>query len=676
MSWVAPSKGIGMNRKHHLIILFGLSLAVPVVHAEKTGLDALDLSLEELMSVVVTSASKKSQTLAETAAAVYVISAEDIRRSGASNIPEVLRLAPGVQVSAIGNNKWAVSIRGFADRFSNKLLVLVDGRSVYTPLFSGVLWESLDVPLETIARIEVIRGPGASIWGANAVNGVINILTRSPFDTLGSQVAVAAGSELRAYGYARHGWSPDPDTAISLHAKAHDYATARRASGGEGVDDWQGQTAGFKLERLLERGSLHVQGGVSRARAGDELTLISISPTTALPTDTVVQSTEEISNSHLLARWEGLNRAGSQDSLQFSLEHSDYRHVILTEHRVTADLEYQQRLRFGERQDLIWGLGYRYSTDRIVSSPLIQVGESERDTALYSAYAQDEITLLPERWRLSLGARLERNDYTGIVFQPNLRLLWTPDLENSVWLSLARAVRTPSRIERGGSTYIDVALPGVPPPNIVQLLSRALADEHVNALDLGWRLRFNASASLDLAAFHYQYEKLRGAVAAAPQVVPPGYLLIQTQENNANSAEISGLEASLDWRPSQDWRLQASYGWLSYKVRSAPFPNQLPSDYLDVSPTHQLSLRSSLDLSPRLRWDAWVRHVSRIKRYDTPAYTTLDMRLAWQPHKELEIALVGQNLLDSAHPEFGSTFILSAPSEVERGVYLKADWKF
>jgi iron complex outermembrane receptor protein len=665
-----------MKRKHHLILLFGLGLTVPTVHAETSGQDALDLSLEELMSVVVTSASKKSQTLAETAAAVHVISAEEIRRSGASNIPEALRLAPGVQVSAIGNNKWAVSIRGFADRFSNKLLVLVDGRSVYTPLFSGVFWESLDVPLEMITRIEVIRGPGASIWGANAVNGVINILTRSPFDTLGSQVAVAAGSELRGYGYARHGWSPDPDTAISLHAKAHDVDASRQTGGGEGVDDWQSQTAGFKLERLLARGTLHVQGGISRTRAGDELTLISISPTTALPVNPVVQSTEETSNSHLLARWEGVNGEDSQDSLQFSLEHSDYRQVILTEHRVTVDLEYQQRRPLSESQDLIWGLGYRYSTDRIGSSPLIHVSEPERDIALYSAYAQDEITLMPERWRLSLGARLERNDYTGIVFQPNLRLLWTPDVENSVWLSLSRAVRTPSRIERGGTVYIDVAQPGVPPPNIAQLVSHALADEHVNALDLGWRHRFNTHASLDLAAFHYQYEKLRGVAATAPQFVPPGYLLIQTPVNNANSAEVSGLEASLDWRPAQDWRLQASYGWLSYKVSSAPFPNQLPSDYVDVSPTHQFSLRSSLDLSPDLRWDTWVRHVSRIKRYDTPAYTTLDMRLAWQARKALEIALVGQNLLDSAHPEFGSTFIQSTPSEVERGIYLKADWKF
>lgn len=665
-----------MSRKLRLIIPFSLGLAVPVVHAEPAGLNALELSLEELMSVVVTSASKKSQTLAETAAAVYVITAEDIRRSGASNIPEALRLAPGVQVSSIGNNKWAVSIRGFADRFSNKLLVLVDGRSVYTPLFSGVLWESLDVPLESIARIEVIRGPGASIWGANAVNGVINILTRSPFDTLGSQVVVAAGSELRGYGYARHGWSPDPDTAISLHAKAHDVDAARQMGGGDGVDDWQGQSAGFKLERLLERGTLRVQGGVSRTDAGDEVMLIGISPTTALPVSPLARSTEEISNSHLLARWEGLNSVESQDSLHFSLEHSDYRHVILTERRVTADLEYQQRRQLSESQDLIWGLGYRYSTDRIGSSPLLQASEPERDTALYSVYAQDEITLLPERWRLSLGARLERNDYTGIVFQPNLRLLWTPDAQNSVWLSLARAVRTPSRIERGGAAYVQIAQPGLPSPNIVQLVSRALEDEHVNALDLGWRHRFSAGTSLDLAAFHYQYEKLRGAAATAPQFVPPGYLLIQTQENNANSAEVSGLEASLDWRPSSVWRMQASYGWLQYRVHAAALPDQIPSDYADVSPTHQFSLRSSLDLNPRLRWDAWVRHVSRFKRYDTPAYTTLDMRLAWQARKDLEFALIGQNLLDSAHPEFGSTFILSTPSEVERGVYLRADWKF
>ena len=265
-------------------ILISLVLTVSPAHWAHADSDlaALDLSLEELMQVVVTSVTKKEQTLHKTAAAAFVIQAEDIRRSGASNIPEALRLAPGVQVSALGNNKWAVSIRGQADRFSNKLLVLVDGRSVYTPLFSGVQWEALDIPLENIARIEVIRGPGAAVWGANAVNGVINIITSSPSQNLGGKVALAAGSELRGYALARYGWNLDPDTAVQIHAKAHDYDVSQRVTGGKGADDWRNQSAGFKLESLKEAGSLQLQGGVYRSRAGDELTMISAPPANTL----------------------------------------------------------------------------------------------------------------------------------------------------------------------------------------------------------------------------------------------------------------------------------------------------------------------------------------------------------------------------------------------------------
>ncbi len=664
-----------MDSKTHVIVLFGLGLLASAAHAQMTSPDTLEWSLEELMGVVVTSVSKKSQTLAETAAAVHVISAEEIRRSGASNIPEALRLAPGVQVAAIGNNKWAVSIRGFADRFSNKLLVLVDGRSVYTPLFSGVLWEALDIPLESIARIEVIRGPGASIWGANAVNGVINILTKSAFDAQGGQVAVAAGSELRGYGYARQGWSPDPDTAVSLYAKARDVEAARQVGAGDGVDGWQSQAAGFNLERLLETGFLRVQGGATHTHAGDEVML-----TSAPPAAPKVTATERISNAYLMARWESQASPAREESLQCSLDQSSYQHAILTEHRITADLEYQQSLRLDDRQDLIWGLAYRYSGDRIDNSPMIQVSERERDSSLYSIHAQDDIALVPGRWRLSVGARLEHNDYTGLGFQPNLRLLWTPDARNSAWMSLARANRTPSRIERGGSAFIQADPVGTPPfvpPSVVQLVSGALDEEHLTAFDLGWRHQFNATASLDLALFYNRYDNLRGAARMAPQLVlPAGYLLIQTSENNANSADVHGLEASLDWRPAPAWRLQANYGWLQYRVHSADIPGQTPSDYVDVSPTQQFSLRSSLDITPSVRWDAWLRHVGKVKSYGIDAYTTLDMRLAWQAGKDLEVALVGQNLLDRAHPEFGSYFILSTPSEIERGYYVKVDWKF
>jgi iron complex outermembrane receptor protein len=659
-----------MTKKRLIPILIGFALAASSpqrqAYAGDRARDALDLSLEELMQVVVTSVSKKAQTLAQTAAAAYVIQAEDIRRSGVTSIPDALRLAPGVQVAAIGSNKWAVSIRGQADRFSNKLLVLVDGRSVYSPMFSGVVWESLDVPLENIERIEVIRGPGASIWGANAVNGVINIITRSAFDTRGGSAALTAGSELRGHGFARYGWIPDPDTAIQLHAKAHDTDAAEFAGGGGGVDDWQNRSAGFKLERLMGQDNFHLQGGLYSSRAGDELLMITT------PAIVPARHTQEMTGGHLLGRWEGGASEARKDSFQAYLEHSDYDHIILGELRTTLDLEYQQHRQLAAGHQMAWGLGYRHSRDKVRTSGLITLPDTQASTSLYSGFLQDEIALAPERWRLTLGARLEHNEYTGFEFQPNARLLWTPDGQTSAWISAARAIRTPARVERGGKVFLPLSA-----SSVLQLDNSLAREEKLDALDLGWRRQFGQALSLDLVGFCYRYDNLRdAAIIGAPIPQPGGYVFIPTINSNANKATARGIEASLDWRPAPDWRVQAAYSFLDAGVRLAP--GRLSSGYADTTPAHLLSLRASRDISSTLRWDAWLRHASRIRNgsFFIPAYSTLDLRLAWQPGKDLELSLVGQNLLDSAHPEYGSGFILSTPSELQRGVYVKADWKF
>lgn len=659
-----------------LLSACGLSLTLPAPSLAADGdAEVLDLSLEELMNVVVTSAARKPQTLADTAAAAFVISSEDIRRSGATNIPEALRLAPGVHVAAIGNNKWAVSIRGFTGRFANKLLVLVDGRSVYTPLFSGVFWENLDVPLENIERIEVIRGPGASIWGANAVNGVINIITRSAWDTQAGQAAVEAGTELRGGAFARYGWKPDPETAVRTHANAQYVEPSQLARDGEAYDDWRNLGAGFRLDRRLAQGSLLVEGGLSSSRAGDELTLFD-----APPTESLVRMTQKTEGMNLLGRWDRSRSGTLQESWQAFVEYSRFDHAVLDEQRTTLDLQYQQRIGSLERQDLIWGLGYRYSADAIDASPSIQFTDSERATSLYSAYLQDEIALSPGLWRLTLGARLEHNDYTGFDLQPNVRLLWTPNPDSSAWISLARATRSPARVEQGMSFYLGADPAGSPPytpPSLVQAVTDRLREEKLDALDLGWRQQLGPTASLDLAGFYYRYHDLRSGQMQEPVLVyPPGYLLIPIQgDTNNDSARTRGLEASLDWRPLPGWRLQSSYGWLHLEASSGSETGRI-SDILATSPSHIFSLLSSVDLTSSLQWDTWLRYTSEIAALGIPAYTSLDLRLAWRPNKDLDIAVVGQNLLDSVHPELLSDFILSTPTEIQRGVYVRADWKF
>ena len=652
-----------MNGKKSLALMLGLIIATPVVQAETARLNVLELSLEELMSVVVTSVSRKAQTLADTAAAAYVIQSDDIRRSGATNIPEALRLAPGVQVAAIGNNKWAVSIRGQADRFSNKLLVLVDGRSVYSPMFSGVVWETLDVPVENIERIEVIRGPGASIWGANAVNGVINIITQSAFDSQGGLIALAAGSVLRDAAMARYSWSPDTNTAVQLHAKLQDTDPSRPVSGGAGVDDWHTRSTGFKVEHLRAEGTFQLQGGLQRSRAGDEL--LTITPTAIRP----LSHTQRTTAGHLLGRWESRAQESGQDSLQVYLENSDYDHIILNERRTTLDLEYQQRRHPAPGHDLTWGVGYRYSQDKIGNSSLVTMADAELATSLYSVHVQDEITLQPQRWRLTLGARLEHNGYTGFEFQPNARLLWTPDAQTSAWISAWHAIRTPSRVERGGTVYLPVSAFAA-----LQMDNGLTQKEKLAAIDFGWRHQFGQAVSLDVAGFYYRYDKLRdAALSGAPIPQPGGYVFIPTHNSNANQSTARGLEVSMDWRPRSDWRMQAAYSYLDAELHLAP--GRLTSGYADTTPSHMLSLRSSLDLSSTLRGDAWLRRVGKVDAYAIAAYTTLDLRLAWQPVKQLELSLVGQNLLDSAHQEYGSGFILSTPSKIARSVHVEVSLK-
>lgn len=668
---------ISLKAPKALVFAFGLVLSTVASAVDVSDSSNLDLSLEELMSVVVTSVSKKEQTLAETAAAVHVITADDIRRSGATNVPEALRLAPGVQVAAIGNNKWAVAIRGFADRFSSKLLVLVDGRSVYTPLFSGVFWEGLSVPLEEIERIEVMRGPGAAIWGSNAVNGVINIITRSAHSGQG-QLALATGSELKSYAFARQAWRPDPDTAISVHARMFDKGSSqRRDDGGRSNDDWRGASAGFKFERMLSRGTLMLNGGVSRTRADDELFTFQLSPQTGMPFERFENVREHADSDHLLARWENVDDDGSEDSLQMYLEHARFNHSFIKQSRATADIEYQSRIRFGERHDLTWGVGYRHHRDRIDGSFQINVGERRSSTSLYSVFVQDEITLQPERWRVIVGARLEHNDYTGYGFQPNARLLWTPDARNSLWMSAARALRTPSRIERGGKIVVGMGDFGPDLPLVLRFDTPALDDERVDAIDVGWRHQFNPATSVDLTLFHARHTRQRGAaLEGEPPLVPPGYLLFAAVSNNDNYSNVSGLEVGVDWRASRDWRLQAHYSWVRDEVGIGKAPGQVFSNYAGATPRHQFSLRSAVDLGPNLQWDTWLRYVSEVAVHSVPAYTTLDMRLAWKAQKNLTLALVGQNLLDPVHPEYGNSFVLSRTAELERAVYLRADWAF
>jgi iron complex outermembrane receptor protein len=645
----------------------------------------LELSLDELMQVTVTSVSKKAQRLDETAAAVFVINADDIRRAGATNVPEALRLAPGVQVAAMGHNKWSVSIRGFNTRFANKLLVLVDGRAIYSPAFSGVFWEHNDIPLENIERIEVIRGPGGSIWGANAVNGVINIITRSAKDTEGGQLSVAAGNELRGAAFARYGWTLDEDTHVRLHAQAKSVDAGQAIGGGDGADDWNNRQAGFRLDASRGKDSYSLQGSIAQYKAGDFLTAFEVEP--AIDADSIaytdfLRTDGDGKTAHLLGRWERETDTGAH-SLQAYLDHSDHEIGLFRYRNNTFDLEYQQQIT-RDKHDIIWGLGYRISHDQTTDRPYVRMADTSKTFSLYSAFIQDEITLAPNQWRLTLGGRFEHNDFTGFEFQPNIRLLWTPTPSDSLWAAASRAVRTPSRGETASTAFISAPMPPFVPFPMAAVGDPAMDSEKLQALDLGWRRQWSPSLTSEVAAFYYRHSDLRGAIPDFPPVQfyenNLAYPYLPMTLTNAAGAESYGLEAAVDWLPRPDWRLQLNASLFEINARD-PVAGVSAFEFVGTTPTHQLSLRSSFDITPRLQWDVWLRHVGKLgggpTGYDTiPAYTSMDMRLAWKPRRDLQISLVGQNLLDAAHPEKIMTNVFSQRVEIERGVYVKVDWKF
>ncbi len=673
----------------HLALGIALTCVTGTGIAEE-ALDPPDISLEDLLGVEVTSASRKAERLHDVAAAVFVITRDDIERSGATNLPEALRLAPGVNVASLANNRWAVSVRGFNDRFSNKLLVLMDGRSIYSPLFSGVVWEDQDTLLEDIDRIEVVRGPGAAMWGANAVNGVINIITRRARDTQGNLLVAAAGSEERALLAFRHGGEAG-NGHFRVWGKAFKRDQSVTAEGHTGNDYWQAGRIGFRGDWVIGDGHrLMLSGQAYSSPTGDRWNLADLGSPQGI---TLIDRRQGGKGGHLLGRNEWTLANGSQAALQAYIDFSQLElQDAFKEDRTTVDLDFQHRVQLGQNHDLIWGLGYRYSRDRMNSTGIIVAQPSSRAFTLASAFVYDDITLLPNTLRLMLGLRVEDNSFTGVEPLPNARLMWTPSDSQSLWASVARAVRTPSRAELDGEILFSVTPPGAAGnPTPLPLLTRNIPDDHqlqnetVLAYELGYRHQFSASLSADVAAFYNQYDDLRSAMLGTQQIAfaRSPYLIQNIIPDNSIKAHTRGVEITVDWYPWPWWRIQPGYSYLHLDASSKtgdPFSVKNVNNINASDPQHQLSLRSSLSLSDKHRFDLWLRHVSALgaknSRIVVPAYTTLDLRYAWKPTRDLEVSVVGQNLLDRSHPEFVPSLLPSQQLELQRGMYVKARWQF
>ncbi len=659
------------------ILLLTVSWVSNAESTEKPVSDLFDMSIEDLMNVEITSVSKRTQKISEAAASVFVISQEDIRRSGVTSIPEALRMVPGLQVAKIDANKWAITSRGFNGFFANKLLVLIDGRSVYTPLFSGVFWDVQDYPLQDVDRIEVIRGPGATMWGANAVNGVINIMTKKTKDTQGTIVEAGFGSEERAFGTIRHGGHSKEDLSYRFYVKYLNRDEGVYGPGNDAHDDWRVLRGGFRMDYEPQNNDfITLQGDIYNGDVGE--TAIVATP----PPDFIRAVTDDvkISGGNLLFRWGRAFSETSEMTFQTYYDRTERDDPMIAEDRDTIDMDIQHQFLLSTCHSLVWGLGYRYTRDDIENTFTLTYDPESRHDDLISGFFQDEILIGDYQMRLTLGSKFEYNDYTGLEIQPNVRLLYNPHQKHSIWISVSRAVRTPSRSEHDVRINLQV-LPGTPVVFVSTFGDNDFDSEELLAFELGYRMMANDFLSLDFTTFYNDYDNLR-TLEPGPiylETTPsPTHLVLPLYILNMMEGYTYGAELAADWRYSDRFSLKLAYSYLRIQLRLDSDSNDSSSETAkDDSPHHQYSLRSSVNITSDLELDLWVRYVDKLSSQDIDSYTSLDARLAWRPRKNLEFTIVGQNLIDSQHPEFDQdTFLDVAASEVQRSIYGKITWGF
>jgi iron complex outermembrane receptor protein len=671
------------------VSLMILLLSASTVHAHETVDHYMDMPLADLLSMEVTSVARKKQRLNEVAAAIFVITQEDIRRSGATSIPEALRMAPGIQVGRIDANKWAITSRGFDNQFSNMLLVLIDGRTVYSTAFSGVYWDVQDALLEDIERIEIIRGPGATVWGANAVNGVINIITKQAGQTQGGLISAGAGNEETAFAGIRYGIETDNGITARIYMKYNDRdGSYAPDTGGDAGDDWQSLRGGFRIDSQAgEADSWTLHGDIYQSDENQRLNLWEdpADPANAVyaPFYRAENTADSIDSSgwNVLGKWDHLLSEDSNITLQAYIDHTKRSEGFLGQEQDTIDLDFQHQYRGFEGHEIIWGLEYRRVRDNFDNTFVASFLPDQQALDLYSAFLQDELQLIPDTLRLTLGAKFEHNDFTGWEVQPNARLVWLPNDKNTLWGSISRAVRTPSRLERD-TQFVPLIAP-LPPtfePAVIYLLgSDDFQSEELLAYEIGYRVQPRANLSLDLALFYNDYDMLQ-SFESVNALDPIADLIF----GNKLTADSYGMELSLDWRPIEWWRLQSNYSFLKMSTtptRGSSDPDGNNSLDEHSYPKHQFSLRSMMDVGSNITLDVWLYYVHDLKKTSfsvdrqVPAYTSLNARIAWRPVQRLELSVVAQNLLDEHHLEFVGESLLS-PTEVERSAYAQIRWDF
>ena len=646
-----------------------LSLCVAQAAAADNGASTIgelkQLNVEDLMNVQVTSVARHPEKLIAAASAIQVITQEDIRRSGATSIPEALRLADNLQVAQKNSHDWAISARGFNTALANKLLVMIDGRTVYTPLYSGVFWDAQDYVLADIDRIEVISGPGGALWGANAVNGVINIITKSAKDTQGLYAQAGGGSRPQDFADVRYGGAFDPDTQFRFYGKYFDRGSEVLANGDSASDFWRQGRAGFRMDsQASTQDKLTLQGDFYEGHENEQ-----------------TGGTSDTSGANILGRWSRSFAGDSDLSLQSYLDQTHLTDPVaplvvnglqfagagmLHDDLTTFDLDFQHRFRIGSANSIIWGLGFRYTHDVVRNAPALAFLPPTLDRDLYSVFAQDEIAL-QSNLSVTLGTKVERNNYTGFEFEPDVRLSWILSSQQALWAAISRAVRTPSRIDQD--------LSEAAPPHLVLLEGGSdFTSESVVAYETGYRTQLNSRITASVSSFFNHYDDIRSTTFTPATILPLFFA-------NGLEGDTYGLEFSGNYQVSEMWSLHAGYTLLKEHLHVKPGQMDL-NDALNetADPQHQFSLRSSLNLPRHAELGAALRWVDTLHNNNgavpgtVPSYFELDTLFAWHASDRLEFSVVGQNLLHNRHSEYG--FPDPTRPEIERSVYGKLTWRY
>jgi iron complex outermembrane recepter protein len=631
--------------------LFGCTLAMAVVvpadchAATPPATNLANASIEDLMNIQVTSVSKKEESLSKVGAAVFVLDSEDIRRSGANNIPDLLRLVPGVNVAQVDGHTWAISIRGFNGIYADKVLVLIDGRSVYSPLTSGVNWDQQDVPLEDIDRIEVIRGPGGTVWGANAVNGVINIMTKQADGSGGGMVVAGGGSHQVARDLAQYQGAIGPNAGYRIFGGYSDTRGSMLPGGSKAADSWHTEHFGARTDwAVSERDNLTIQGDASQTRSGN-------TPTSGVDADIKSNAAD------LLGRWTRTFANGSDATLQAYFDHyGRIKETAWDEFRNTFDLDFHHHVKAGSRNDLIWGLGYRV-TNYDISGTFVSISPANGTDQFLNAFGQDEIALT-RSLSLTLGSKVEHNAYVGVEFEPSVQVTWRPVPHQQVWAAGARALRDPNESDVGlhailATIPIDERTYGT----IEAFGRRGQKSEEVRDFELGYRADLRRNFSFDAAAFTGLWRNLSQVLPGNPYFtkVPEPHLVIPEFLDNVARGHNYGGEIFAEWKVTARWKLIPALSWSNIVLEKAGQGITFTGNSSRNSPRVQFQLRSLMDLTRNIELDNTLFYTGELGDFGAgpvPAYTRLDMRIGRRFGERSEISIVGQNLLSGGHVEF------------------------